>query len=215
MWMKQRPSEPPTLEAIRKKASLLIIDDQAFPYERLFTRDGYHIQRWPKVQNLSQLTDDHFDLILLDLHGVGLQESPERQGLGILEHIKTQNPTQLVIAYSAQTWNVANRDYFALADEVLDKNRAEYVDFKKTVDVLLMRRATVGYFIAKMNGALGDQAALAPKAVPKAVRAFRSGNTEGLRRYLTDKLPDAKQVSQVVSIVGIGVKVFRMIHSGV
>lgn len=120
-----------------------------------------------------------------------------------------------MIAYSAQPWNVANREYFALADEVLDKNRAEYVDFKQTVDDLLLRRASVGYFIAKMNGVLGDQAALAPKAVPKALRAFKTSSTDGLQRYLSDKVPDTKQVQRVVAIIGVGVKVIRMIQTGV
>ena len=214
MWLRPPAPAAPSAEELRKKSRLLVIDDHAFPAERLFTRDGYHIQRWAKVENLSQLTDDHFDLILLDLHGVGLTESPERQGLGILQHVKSTNPTQLVIAYSAQPWNVSNRDYFALADAVLDKGM-DYIDFKTEVDRLLARRASPGYFIANLNKELGDQAALAPKAVPKALRALRTGNVDGLKRYLAEKLKDPKQIDRAVSVVSIGFKVTRMIHSGV
>lgn len=177
-----------------------------FPPERLFKRDGYHIQRWPKIENLSQLTDNHFDLILLDLHGVGLAESPQRAGLGILQHIKQRSPTQLVIAYSAQPWKISSRDFFALADSVLDKG-ADYVNFKEEVDSLLLRRHSVGYFINKMNQELGDSAANAPKAVPKALRAVRTGSTASLRSYLEAKVNEPQTVDRVIAIVSLAAQV--------
>jgi CheY-like chemotaxis protein len=201
-WSAPEATSAPSLEEVRKKANILVIDDQTFPPERLFRRDGYHIKRWPKIENLSQLTDNFFDLVLLDLHGVGLAESPQRGGLGILQHIKQRSPTQLVIAYSAQPWNISNRDYFALADAVLDKG-VDYVDFKEKVDELLLRRYSVGYFINKMNQELGDAAANAPKAVPKALRAIRTGSTQRLRRYLEKTLQEPATVDRVIAIIGI------------
>lgn len=75
MWFASRPVPEPDIETLRKRARLLVVDDHAFPHTRLFTRDGYHVERWPEIKNLSQLTDGHFDLILLDLQGVGLNVS--------------------------------------------------------------------------------------------------------------------------------------------
>ncbi|HVQ90569.1 MAG TPA: hypothetical protein VMU51_06005 [Mycobacteriales bacterium] len=209
--MLRAPAElkPPSLEVIRKTARLLVIDDQTFTPQRLFTRDGYHVERWSKVENVSQLTDDHFDLILLDLHGVGLSESPERQGLGILQHVKQTNPTQLVIAYSAQPWNITNRDYFALADAVFEKGD-DYLAYKKKVDDLLLRRYSVGYFIAKMNQELGDVAASSPKAVAKALAAIRRGSTSQLRSYLEKSIQDKGTIDRVIAIIGIAIKIIRM-----
>jgi hypothetical protein len=113
-------------------------------------------------------------LILLDLHGVALRESPELQGLGILEHVRSENPTQLIVAYSAKPWGASFQRFFTLADAVLEKDDP-YVKFKSTVDQLLARRYTQGYFITRMNEALADQAILVPRAVGKALRQSLGG----------------------------------------
>jgi hypothetical protein len=59
----------PDIEALRKRAKILVIDDHELPAQQLFERDGYHFERWPEIKNLSQLTDGHYDVILLDLNG--------------------------------------------------------------------------------------------------------------------------------------------------
>ncbi|MFC9257847.1 DNA-binding transcriptional response regulator [Amycolatopsis thailandensis] len=197
-----------TLEEIRKRARILIIDDSSFPPQTLFKRDGYHIDRWAKIQNVSQLTDGYFDLILLDLHGVGLNESPARQGLGILEHIKTANPTQLVITYSAELWSVGNRDYFAMADDVLEKGQ-DYLEFKSSIEKLLRRRYSAGYFIGKMNMELGDSAAECPKAVSKALRAISSQSTESLHNYLSKTVQDEQKIERAVIVITAAIKVAK------
>lgn len=212
MWT-SAPREPevPSLEEIRKRARILVIDDKELPQQRLFTRDGYHMQRWPRIENVSQLTDNHFDLILLDMQGVGLRESPQRQGLGILQHIKQTNPTQLVIAYSAENWNVSNRDFFALADAAMDKGQ-DYIDFKSKVDELLTKRYTYGYFISKMNQSLGEYAADAPDAVRHALKAMQRGTTSRLHSYLNRTLNNAEKVDKIITIIAAGIKVFEAVH---
>lgn len=193
-----------SLEDVRKTARLLVIDDLIFGYEGLFERDGYHIQRWTDVVNMSHLTDSNFDVILLDLHGVGVQESPELQGLGILKSVKATNPTQLIVAYTAQEWGPKTQTFFALADAVLAKDDP-YVDFKDKVDELLMRRYTPGYFISRMNETLGDQAIYAPKVVPKAIRAINRGSSDGLKKYLEERAIEQITVDRILSIAGIAI----------
>lgn len=202
----------PDVEALRKHSKILVIDDHILPAQKLFERDGYHFERWPEVKNLSQLTDGHYEIILLDLHGVGLNESPDMQGLGILRHIKQSNPAQMVIAYSAQAQKLSARSFLELADFVLDKE-ASYVDYKEVVDRLLRQRATPGYFLAVMNRELGDKAILAPKAVPKAMRAFKSGSTRSLETYLRDRLPDPQQVDRILTIISIGITAIALVVS--
>lgn len=197
-------------ETVRKRARVLVIDDQEPPMRSLFERDGYHVERWPEIKNLSQLTDGHYDLILLDIHGVGLNESPDEQGLGILRHIKSSNPAQIVVMYSARPQNISARDVLLLADEVLDKDES-YVRYKETVDKLLQRRWSPGYYIATMNRELGDHAAVAPRAVSKAIRAMRRGNTVALERYLRGKVTDPKVVDRVITIIGIGVGIAGLV----
>ncbi len=200
----------PTIEDVRKHARVLVIDDHVLPAQRMFERDGYHFERWPSIKNLSQLTDGHFHLILLDIHGVGMNESPNLQGLGILQHIKRSNPAQAVMVYSAETHSVSSNEYLVLADAVLDKAMS-YVEYKERVDDLLLRRASPGYFVAAMNRTLADDAALVPRAVPKALRAIKRGNTESFARYLRSSVTDPKNIDAVITIIGAGVKAVRIV----
>jgi DNA-binding response OmpR family regulator len=206
----RRNATPPSLnvEEVRRKSKLLIIDDHAVPFMSLFKRDGYDIERWSQVKNLSQLTEGYFDIILLDLHGVGIKESPSMQGLGVLEHIKQTDPTQLVIAYSAEKWSPSFRDFFAMADAVLDKGD-NYTEFKAQVDSLLIRRHSAGYYISKMNETLSDQAILAPKAVKLAMTSIARGDTRKMNKYLTRKMSDEITVERVLAIISIAIALLR------
>ncbi|QYJ05335.1 hypothetical protein KUV85_06560 [Nocardioides panacisoli] len=210
LWKRQVSTSPPDIETVRKRARVLVIDDHAFPAQKSFERDGYHFERWPDIKNLSQLTDGHWDVILLDIQGVGLKESPDLQGLGILQHVKHSNPAQAVIVYSAQRQLVSSSEYLFLADAVFDKGQS-YVDYKAKIDDLLVRHASPGYFIAAMNRELGESAALAPRAVSKALRAFNTGKTDDLQRYLGSHLPDRDRVDTVVHLISVGIKVVSTI----
>lgn len=212
MWKSRVSAAPPDIEKVRKSSRVLVIDDHVFPAQKSFERDGYHFERWPDVKNLSQLTDGHWDVILLDIQGVGLKESPDLQGLGILRHVKRSNPAQAVIVYSAQKQLVSSSDYLALADAVFDKGQS-YIEYKEKIDDLLLRHATPGYFIAAMNRELGESAVLVPRAVPKALKAFRTGRTEPLQRYLGSELTDRDKVEVVVNLIAIGTKVVAAIAS--
>jgi len=204
-----KDESPLSIEQVRKHARILVIDDHAFPAERTFTRDGYHFERWAAIKNLSQLTDGHYQLILLDVQGVGLAESPLKQGLGILEHIKKTNPAQAVILYSSDTYSVSSSKYIVLADAFLDKS-SSYVEYKDQVDRLLLEQATPGYFISRMNQQLGSSATMVPKAVKLASNAFKSGNSSRLDRYLRTKLPDSGQVDTALKVVSVGISIIAL-----
>jgi hypothetical protein len=82
---------------IRKRARILVINDdkEAFPYN-LMQKEGYNVQYWQKVENLHDLENGEFDIIVLDIFGVATAEMSTNNGLGILEHLKKHNPAQLV-----------------------------------------------------------------------------------------------------------------------
>jgi CheY-like chemotaxis protein len=210
MWSRTVVDPAPSIEALRKNARILVVDDQEWPAQQMFERDGYHIERWAEVKNLSQLIDGHYHLILLDVHGVGLNESPDLQGLGILEHVKKANPAQAVIVYSAQKQKLSANQYLMRADAVLDKKNS-YVTFKDEVDRLLLRRATPSYFIAAMNQQLGESAALVPKAVSKALGALAHGDTSRLERYLRLRISDVELAQVAVGTIGIGVETIKLL----
>lgn len=209
MTIRPRREITVSIEEVRKHARILVIDDHVFPAEKTFTRDGYHVERWPYIKNLSQLTDGHYQLILLDVQGVGMTESPDKQGLGILEHIKKTNPAQAVILYSSDTYSVSSSRYIILADAFLDKS-STYVEYKDEVDRLLLTQSSPGYFISRMNQQLGASALQVPKAVKYATAAFRSGNTVRLEQYLRNNLPDSSQIDTALRVVSVGISIIAL-----
>ncbi|WP_249521667.1 hypothetical protein [Microbacterium sp. ER1] len=193
-----------TIEEIRKTARILVIDDSAFPFKSQFEKDGYHIERWATIKNLSQLTDGHYHVILLDIHGVGLNVDPDRQGIGVLAHIKETNPAQPVLVYSAKPHGVRAIDQLKLADGVLDKSQA-YVDYKSSIDRILTARSTPEAYIAMVNAYLGADVARAPKLVPRVLKAIQTGRVDRLAKYLNRALHEPTQIDRVLAIVSIGV----------
>lgn len=197
---------PPSLEDVRKRAQILIIDDQEWPHQKQLEADRFHVTRWFDVEDTDSLTNGSYALVLLDINGVGLMHSPERQGIGILDHIKKKNPAQLVIVYSAQPQAVGDAVTLSRADAVIDKG-SSYFEFRDKIDSLLLRRASPDYFIASMNSTLGPDAAKVPKAVPLALKALRNGNSSNLSAYLAKNLGNETVEEVVGFVIRVGIKV--------
>lgn len=198
-------------EEILKRARLLVIDDSEFPLIKLFKKDGYTITKWNDVKELAQLETASYDLILLDLEGVGRSLSDD-QGFGILKHIRATNPTQLVIAYSNQDWSLEYQPFFEEADATLPKTKTDYYEFKRTVDRLLERRFSLDYYVERAQEELQDYSAAAPKARDKVRRAILSGNGERLAKYLNDHVDDRVVVDRVLQVTQIAVQVGQLVQ---
>lgn len=206
MFKNRLHDEPPTLETVRKRAQILIIDDQEWPLQRQLEYDHFHVTRWFDVDDTDSLTNGSYALILLDINGVGMRHSPERQGIGILDHIKSDNPAQPVIVYSANPQGVKDATTLAKSDAVMDK-ASEYLAFRKQIDSLLLRRATPDHFIAAMNQSLGAEAAKAPKAVKLALKAMRRGDSRRLEDYLSRTINNEQVRDVAAFVISVGIKV--------
>jgi CheY-like chemotaxis protein len=194
---------------IVRRARVLVIDDGDFPYKQLFERDGYTVQQWSEVSDLAALETGEFDLILLDLLGVGRAESAD-EGFGLLKHIRETSPAQIVIAYSNSDLSLAYQPFFRDADAVLHKTKTDYVEFKRTVDKLLDERFSLGFYLDRIGKELADHAPDASKAVKKARVAIVSGNLEPLRHYLSKKVEDKATIDRVIALASVAVKVASM-----
>jgi CheY-like chemotaxis protein len=213
----QKRSSWPRLDhaEIVRRSKILVIDDSEFPYMRLFRRDGYTVEKWNDVKELSQLETGEFDLILLDLYGVGARQSSD-QGFGILEHIRKTNPAQLVIAYSNADWSLQYQPFFDNADAVLHKTKADYTEFKRTVDALLDKRFSFDFYVERATLVLGDQASAAPKLKKRLARSVSSGSVAGLRGYLAARVDDPATLDRAIQVaqVAIGIAQFGWVAVG-
>jgi len=124
-------------DEIRKRARILVIDDDpaAFPCT-LLEKEGYNVRYWEKVENLHDLENGEFDIIVLDIYGVASLNISPNDGLGVLKHIKKHNRAQLVIAYSGHKHDFSQSEFWSLADDYLGKP-SSLIECKQKIDDLL------------------------------------------------------------------------------
>ena len=138
-------TKPIPLEEIRKRAKIIVIDDDpnSFPCE-LLRKEGYTIECWQKVESLSRLEKGDFDIIILDIGGVAGEYSPQ-DGLGVLEHLKNYNPSQIIVAFSGQTFDLGKTRFWKMADDSLSKP-VDVIKCKEVIDHLLQEKFTLGHY---------------------------------------------------------------------
>ena len=193
------------LDEIRKRSRILVIDDNDFVYQALFKNDGYTIEKWNDVDDLPKLEEGYFDIILLDIQGVGNEYSNE-QGLGILKHLHKVCPSQIVIAYSNADFSLKYQDFFKMADAVLAK-ADDYVQFKRTVDRLLGQRFSLGFYVNRIEKLLSPYANDAEKIKKLSEKAILQNNPELLKGYLDQKVDSKDIINVALQVVQIAIGV--------
>lgn len=134
------------LSELRKRARILVVDDDAsaFPH-RLLQKEGYNVTYWQKVENLRDLENGEYDIIVLDIYDIAAPDVSATGGLGVLSHIKKYNPSQIVIAYSGQKYDLKHADFWNIADDYLGKP-SSLLDCKQKIDGLLEKKFTANYY---------------------------------------------------------------------
>lgn len=191
-------------DEIKKRARLLVIDDQEFAYLKLFKVDGYTFDKWKDVDDLPKLENGYYDIVLLDIHGVGLAQSAE-QGFGILKHLRKVSPAQIVVAYSNSDWSLKYQEFFDLADRKLAKGQ-DYVDFKRVVDELLRERFALSFYLKRIDGVLKGRVPDEAEARLIAERAILSRKPTKLHQYLNPAVDaDLLQTAMAVAQTAIAI----------
>ena len=126
---------------IKEKSKILVVDDINFPYFKKLQEDLYNIT-YIKDINLKQLNDiinGEYDIIMLDIKGVGKKMDCKNDGFDILKHIKEQNRSVLIIVFSNEAWMLNRHREFSMADKVLSKT-SDLIEFKSAIDELLWKK---------------------------------------------------------------------------
>lgn len=203
LFKKSQDKKKLTVEEIRKRARILVVDDNDFAYLELFKRDGYVIDKWDDIDDLPKIERGEFDIILLDIQGIGKELSQE-QGLGVLKHIRKACPIQIVIAYSNADFSLKYQEFFKMADETLDKS-SDYVEFKRIVDKLLCERFSEGFYLQRIlllaNPYISDTSKL--KKLSK--EAIYKKDESKLERYLGMYIDNKETVTTILNIISIAI----------
>jgi hypothetical protein len=192
-----------TLEEIRKRARIIVIDDNDFPYRTLFQRDGYTIEKWDDVEDLPKLESGYFDIVLLDIQGVGKEQSQE-QGLGILRHLRQVCPAQILVAYSNADYSLKYQDFFKLADRTLAKS-ADYVEYKRVVDWLLSQRFSLGFYVDRIANLASPHINNIEKLKGLSSKAILNRKLTKVEKYLNTVMDNKDVITMVLQVLKVAI----------
>jgi CheY-like chemotaxis protein len=203
-------AKPSSLPELRKRTKIVVIDDDknAFPIEAL-RQEGYTIDYWPEVQSMDRLERGDYDIIVLDIAGVAMKFSPDEDGLGVLQHLKRHNPTQIIVAFSGQSFDLSKQDFFKLADDTMPKP-VSILKCKQVLDQLIETKMTVRHLWETLTGLMRSEGIPEKKIAQleanlvAALSAGTSPDARGMISGLIDRTDVAvKAASVLVKIAAI------------
>lgn len=203
-WFRKKQKWPElSLEEIRKRARILVIDDNDFVYKSLFEKDGYNIDKWDDVEDLQKLESGYFDIVLLDIQGVGKKISNE-QGLGVLKHLRNACPSQIIMAYSNADFSLKYQEFFNLANATLSKSD-DYVQFKRKLDGLLKDRFSLGFYINHVVNIARPHTNEIQKLKNFTEEALLAKDTDKLEKFLAQRIDNKDIIMLILQLVQIGI----------
>jgi len=193
---------PPAAVELRKRTRIVVIDDDphSFPFDTL-KREGYSIDHWPRVENLHTLEEGHYDIIFLDIQGVAKEYSKD-DGLGILEHLKQANPSQIVVAFSAHSYDLSKNRFWQLADDSLSKP-VDAAKCKEIIDNLIENKLTPLHYwkaIAELLRHQGLTDRQVRRIENKFVRAIVRKDKEAVDEIFRSAVKSTEVVARFVGI---------------
>ncbi len=206
MWNKNRLEQvtrSSNLVDMIRRVRILVIDDvdTEFPFD-ILKREGYAIDYWRDVEDLQKLESGFYDIIVLDIGGVGTELDSEQEGVGVLKHLKTANPAQIVVAYSGQSHKTDRIPFFRLADQYVPKP-TNAMTWKETLDDLIQSKVTVQHYwsalraLLEKNGWSDSRIRKIEKSIFLASKRAEPDRTELLKK----SLGTADNILAVTSIV--------------
>lgn len=194
----------PSFPELRKRTRIVVIDDDpdSFPVD-LLRSEGYAIDQWEKVESLSDLSDGRFDIIFLDIHDVAKHLS-EEDGLGIIEHIKNLQPSQIVVAFSGDSYDLSKNRFFAMADDSLAKP-IDVAKCKELIDRLIEAKHRPEYYweqIARSLRNLGLPEKKVRKLEIQFAKALTKKDKDRALDVLRGAVTDPESLKMLISIAG-------------
>lgn len=191
----------PTDDLIKRTRIVVIDDDKnTFPIDVL-SRQGYSIDYWPDIDDLPKLERGFYDIIILDIVGIGHELDKENEGVAVLRHLKDINPSQIVVAYSGQSHESSRIPFFKLADQYVPKPTPA-ITWKEIIDDLITNKLTVIHYwsslssMLKNNGATNRQIKKVEYELIKAAK----GRKIQLKETLTHILGPIENIATILSI---------------
>ncbi|ARD63328.1 hypothetical protein Y71_26855 [Kosakonia radicincitans DSM 16656] len=122
------PGDKLTLEYKKSNTKILFIDDEVkFKVVKILQKAGWiHTKLIKDADSIDQIEIREAKIIFVDIQGVGLEITPNEEGLGLALALKTKYPEKKIVIYSAE--QTGDRFHKALreVDDFLPKDADPY-----------------------------------------------------------------------------------------
>ena len=194
------------LEDAKFKARIAFIDDEEISHVERLQDDGYNITQFDDIDNIDDFLRKKYNVVVLDIQGIGQKISPKSEGWGILKYLKNANPNLVVIMFTGAEWSITKYKQEAeKADDFIGKD-LEFLDFKSKLDDGIKKAFSPSYhFEIERKKMLKEISNTSTIEQIKSVIDTYGGNKESAKKELL-KITNNKEVLEIadnfLSIVG-------------
>lgn len=170
-------------ESFKKKIKIVLIDDErdSLPIEDL-KQDGFNIKYYTNIDInlLNKILHGEFDIVILDIKGVANSNFINGDGFGIIEKVKKDRPTQIIIAFSNKSFDPTKHRFFTMADDVMPKP-ITFVSCKEKLEEIIKDKINIDYLWPRIKLML-EQKKVSPQDISK------------LKNYIYSKIKSKKKI---------------------
>ena len=132
-------------EKVKFKARIAVVDDEEVPLIDKLQKDGYNITKYADIIEIDSFIRKKYDVLVLDIQGVGKNIAGTKEGWGILSYLKHEYPHLVIIVFTGADWSITKvKELADVADLVIGKD-LEYLDFKSKLDVAIKKAFSPNY----------------------------------------------------------------------
>ncbi|ALD22267.1 response regulator [Hymenobacter sp. DG25A] len=177
-------------EKAKLKARIAFVDDEEVNYVNRLQKDGYNVAYWEDIENIDDFANKGYNVVVLDIQGIGKTISESSEGWGILKYLKNTYPHIVVIMYTGADWSITKfKNQADQADDFIGKD-FDYLDFKYTLDTNIKKAFSNKYHL-EIN----------KRELMKVIKGTDSPDEiiQILQKYGKDKELAIKKVKEVTS----------------
>lgn len=140
---------------------------------------------------------------MLDIAGVAQRISPDEDGLGVLQHLKSHNPTQIIVAFSGQSFDLSKQDFFRLADDTMPKP-VTALKCMQVLDGLIESKMTVRHLwdsVVTLMRAEGVPNRNINKIEAQMIQAMRAGIRPNMAQLVSEVVVRSELAVKVIEVL--------------
>jgi len=190
-----------SFETTKFRAKIAVIDDEEFPHMELLTDEGYNVTNFTDIKNIETFISKNYDVLILDIQGVGREIAGSEEGWGVLEYLKRIHPHLVVVVFTGADWSITKyKEKSDLADYIIGKD-SEYLTFKMKLDAAIRKALSYDYHIKIFKKEL-QNLGFESKAVEDIIKKY-GHNKEKTKSKILKKFDGEKAIKVTDDLLGV------------